>query len=97
MWGEEWGRWARERPLFWKEIAIGLGAIIELGFKCWSPVMGTKGLHAYLNCQPFCCACHYKWQQIPNAAWKVARKRLAVGLITKATRQLSNRLAFDHY
>lgn len=59
--------------------------------------MDTKGLRAYLNCQPFCRACRYKWQQTRDAAWKVAHKRLAGGPVTKATRQLSNRLVFDRY
>lgn len=97
LWVDEWGRSARERPFIWKEITTSCRAVIKLGFKCWSWMTDTKGLHAYLNCQPFCCACHYKWQQAPNATWKVAHKWLAGGPITKATRQLSDRLAFDHY
>lgn len=60
-------------------------------------MMDTKGPCAYLNCHPFCCGCHYKWQQAQNEAWDAADKWVAGGLITKATRQLSDKLAFDHY
>lgn len=53
LWVDEWGRSARERPFIWKEITTSCRAVIKLGFKCWSWMTDTKGLHAYLNCQPF--------------------------------------------